>query len=131
MKTNNGLKILYLLLLILSMFCSSEIEEQKVFPLTLVYTLQGSTIISNIKLINSSDSTAYFINLFRNTNPEPFITVDSINAHTIKEISRYQYKPVITLADKIILQYKYNTSSFKDVFYLARYIHMDGEWSKN
>lgn len=121
------MKVSILLVFVLLIFCS---KEKKGGPLNLTYTLRGSTTISALKLINSSDSTAYSIFLFKNNEDEPFLTIDSLSAHTDQEFPRSSYVPKITLADKIILHYKCGGHSFKDVFFLARYIPLKGQWEE-
>lgn len=109
-----------LLLIFLCVFsCSKEKQE---FPLKLGFTLQGSTTIYKLKLVNTSNKTAYSISLFKNNEDEPFLLLDSLPAYSDKEWSRWAYKPKITLADKIIIRYEWNGREIKDILFLARNI---------
>lgn len=121
------LKIVMLISLsVLALGCPKEKQHQ---PLTLVWTLRGSTTISAFKLINSSDSLAVNCRFLKNDEADPFIVIDSITPHESIEISRYEYKPKLTMADKVILEYEYGGKKIEQVYYLARSSSLRGEWS--
>lgn len=127
MKLKKGLKLAILIsLTVLITGCPKKEEPQ---PLTLVWTLRGSTTISAFKLINCSDSLAMNSKFFKNDETEPFLVIDSITPHESIEISRSKYKPKITMADKVILKYEYGGKKIEQIYYLARSTSLTGEWS--
>ena len=123
-------KVICILIICLMFVTCRFSKEKKELPLKLTYTLYGSTTVSVIKLINSSDSTLKYIRVLKNDETLPFITLDSMTGHSVMEYPRDSYIPRITLADKIKLTYQSGLTPYEEVFFLARYIPMSGEWGK-
>jgi len=76
----------------------------------------GENVVWGFKVINCSDSISRNLSFFLNSEKEPFFKIDSIQPHQIWEITRWDYKPKIAMADTIKYEGIMGRRKFKDFF---------------
>lgn len=94
------------------------------------FSNSGPQVIWEINLINCSDYAAKQVKFYQNSSKYPFIEIDSISPHAVKDVWRTQFKPKIIISkDTLRWEYTVKGKKKKSEWILSDHKSVSGDYN--